>query len=504
MRSGVHAGRSSAIEDGTQPALVATLRKCVLAAVAAHLALAALAPFLARYGLLHPPPPQRLSVIDAIGRVLHVRLTGPSLLDDPFLRAAVYLAPILLATGAFAAALLALRRERAVSDRRVPKVLWGGIAAIAAIEVLRFPIMTIDFWLSLAWGRMAAEGVSPYYHPSTAESLRGLPLFAITTHMTYGPLWAALIAAIAKVGGPTALTFLLHKLVLAAAWLGMASFACRLGRRTSPRHGALALVVAGLLPASSLYTIGEGHNDALLACGVAAFLYFLARDRLWAAGLWLTAGSLAKYVALPLGVLGAARFVGEPREEWERAAAVAVACAALAVLISLPFVNDLSFLNETLRMRSWRFLTPADAVCSAASIAGVSLPRGALTAVFLSVFAFVAALALRRYLRERSERALASAALALMALILFCLVGHVWPWFVLWLIPLAACAYWDSLTVFVLLFATAVPLLDLAWLLRDDSALRGPFGLLVYTIALVGTFWARFNSTEARDNTASS
>jgi len=163
----------------------------------------------------------------------------------------------------------------------------------------------------------------------------------------------------------------------------------------------------------------------------------------------------------------------------------------------LPFVSDLSFLNETLRMRSWRFLTPADAVRSAAAIAGVSPPRGAVTAVFLCVFAFIAVLALRRYLHERSERALASTALALMATVLFCLVGHVWPWFVLWLIPLAACAYGDALTVFAMLFATAVPLLDLAWLLRDDNTLRAPIGLLVYTIALGGTLlgWLQFRGS---------
>jgi len=483
----VYVDDSTAGADGAQPALIRTLRTCVVVAAAAHVALVILAPFIARYGLIHPAPRERLLVLDEVGRILHTQLTGPSVLDRPFVRSVGYLAPILLATGAFAAAARALSRARAVSDPRVTRILWTGILAIAAIEVLRFPVMTIDFWLSLAWGRMAAAGVNPYYYPATPESLRGLPLDAIGTPMTYGPLWAWLSAVIAIVGGSVPAGFFLHKLVLAAAWLGMAAFALRLGARTSPWHGAFALAMVGLLPASSLYTVGEGHNDALLACSAAAFLYYLALDRRWSAGLWLTAGSLAKYVAAPLALLAVAQLVGKPKKEWARAALVGAACAALAVLISLPFVRDLSFMDETVRMRSWRFLTPADALCSAAALAGVALPRTPVANAMLAAFTLAALLALRRYLRERTAPALASAALGVMAVVLFCIVGHVWPWFVIWLVPIVACACWSSLAVFVVLFASTAPLLDLAWLLRDDMTLLPALGLLVYALALCGT-----------------
>jgi alpha-1,6-mannosyltransferase len=487
MRSAVHVDDSGVGVDGAQPALVRTLRNCVVVAAVAHAASVILAPFVARYGLMQPAPRQRIAVINEVGRVLHAGLMGASVLDDPFVRAVAYLAPILLATGAFAAALRALGRERAVSDERVPRILGDGILAIAGIEVLRFPVMTIDFWLSMAWGRMAAGGVNPYYHAATAQSLRGLPLDAIATPMTYGPLWAVLTAVIAKITGSTVVTFLLHKFVLAAAWLGAAIFAFRLGTRTSPWHGAFALAIVGLLPASSLYAVGEGHNDALLACGAVGFLYYVACDRRWRAGLWLTAATLAKYVALPLAVLGLARLIGKPKEEWARAGFVAAGCAALAVLISVPFVRDLSFMSETIRMRTWEFLTPADALRSAAALSGVALPRGPLVGVFLAAFALLALRAIRRYVREPTERALASAALGVMAVVLFCALGHVWPWYVVWVIPIAACAFWDSLAVFVLLFAVAAPLLDLAWLLRDDNTLLAPLGLLVYAVALGGT-----------------
>ena len=100
-------------------------------------------------------------------------------------------------------------------------------------------------------------------------------------------------------------------------------------------------------------------------------------------------------------------------------------------------------------------------------------------------------LALRRYRRERTEPALASAALGVMAVVLFCIVGHVWPWFVVWLVSIAACACWSFLAVLVMLFASAAPLLDLAWLLRDDMSLLAPLGLLVYALALCGTLLLR-------------
>src|SRR5262249_33873777 len=145
----------------------------------------------------HPAPPERIAVVDEVGRILHARLSGPSVLDLPLVRTVAYLAPIVFATGAFAAALLALVRAGTVSDTRGRRILWRGLIATAGIEVLRFPLMTIDFWLSLAWGRMAAAGANPYYQLAPVETLHGLPLDAIKIYMTYGPLWTALTAVIA-------------------------------------------------------------------------------------------------------------------------------------------------------------------------------------------------------------------------------------------------------------------------------------------------------------------
>jgi hypothetical protein len=60
-------------------------------------------------------------------------------------------------------------------------------------------------------------------------------------------------------------------MILAGAWLGMVAVVRRIAERRSPRDAALAIGAVGWLPASVELTVGEGHNDVVLALGVASF-----------------------------------------------------------------------------------------------------------------------------------------------------------------------------------------------------------------------------------------
>src|SRR5262249_57762485 len=103
-------------------------------------------------------------------------------------------------------------------SENVETVLMRWSVVFAVVGVLAFPLFTQDFWLSMAWGRMAAEGTNPYHNLFTDETLTGLPLDHFPMAMSYGPAWAILSGAVMAVTGNSVLApAILFNCVLLAA-----------------------------------------------------------------------------------------------------------------------------------------------------------------------------------------------------------------------------------------------------------------------------------------------
>ena len=126
---------------------------------------------------------------------LRAYLSGETLLAHPYVRAAAFLIPMLTLTLAALLVLFAIRRRGTVSAHAVT-LMFRWALAFGAVNILIYPVMTQDFWLSVIWGRLAVGGVNPYYVRFQSAMLAGLPIVESGERMTYGPLWAWISAVV--------------------------------------------------------------------------------------------------------------------------------------------------------------------------------------------------------------------------------------------------------------------------------------------------------------------
>ncbi|MGH7474845.1 MAG: hypothetical protein ACRELD_01010 [Longimicrobiales bacterium] len=417
---------------------------------------------------------------DALARYV----SGDSPLTEPAIRLLVYFGPLLLAT--LAAVYVAWRIARAPDriDCSAIRNLTGFACGAALISVFALPAFTQDFWLSVIWGRMIGAGANPYYDAFTTSAMAGLPVEDFGDRMTYGPAWGLVAAFLAALGGSSVwLTFLLFKLTLAGCWIGTLFLLRREARTRSPLHEALTVVFFGWLPVSAHLTIGEGHNDIVMAFFMVFWLFCASRPLRWSG--WamptLFVSALVKYVTAPLAALELLIAWRQRRLTDRRyllRAGVSILAAAGLMLL---FARDTHVLDATRQMQNWVFWTPGVALASLARMAGVPLTVPIATAVFAGLGTGLLLYYLAALFRNPDAKHLARASLAVMALILFVVVGHVWPWFVLWVLPLAALIWETRLAAFILAFAVAAPLLSVDWLIESAPRL----GLITYLTAVV-------------------
>jgi hypothetical protein len=304
--------------------------------------------------------------------------------------------------------------------------------------------------------------------------------------MTYGPLWAWITMGLSAVARRHAvLEFFLFKLVLAGSWVLTLSLVRRLAATRSVGQEAVAVSIFGWIPASSELPIAEGHNDIVMVLFLTLWLYLLAARRTLWSPLALSASVLIKYVTMPILAL---ELVHSGRRVWRRPARyllVLALCLGIAALLYAPFVADGNPFAATAAMADWHFWTPATAIATAALRFGLPIPAG-LAGLAIKLACGLAVLYyLIGYLRDPSVDSVIALLLAGLLLILFVVVGHVWPWFLIWSLPLVALR-WDCLPSKILIPALfAVPLLDAHWVLSRSWRAVPDFGLAFYAVVAV-------------------
>ncbi len=435
----------------------------------------------------------------ALGRLGLDATTCPGLAawaqgESPFaveaVRLAVWALLMLVATGAAAVALRAVARasERQLAEIGGSRWLRRTALVFGALALLAYPTFTQDPWMSVAWGRMWAAGVSPYHHGFTEAALAGLPMAPFDLTLTYGPLWAWISSAVGWAGGESPwLAILALKLVLFGCWaasLGLVEQATA----GQGRRQAVAVVLFGWLPLSAHFSLAEAHNDIAMVVALLAWLALAARRCSWAS-VALVASVLIKYVTLPLLALEAWRSWRQPRRHGRRRALGALAGACVtAALVTLPFLREGSILGATGAMR-FRVLSPGKALFHLTErIPGPVLgPAAADRLVALALVALLLPLGLR-FLRETTvERMLPVVFVAMLAAALVG-TGHTWPWYLLW--PLAVgCLGWDSplFRASLSLFLVA-PFFDLFWLQQGAWQAGDPWGLALWAAVVAGAW----------------
>jgi hypothetical protein len=329
------------------------------------------------------------------------------------------------------------RREHTLSAN-IDTLLMRWSVAFAVVVALAFPLFTQDFWLSMAWGRMAAEGTNPYHNLFTDETLTGLPLDHFPMAMSYGPAWAVLSGVVMAVTGKSVLAAtILFKGVLLAAWLGSLALIRRMMAPQAPIDRCLAIAVAGWMPLGLLQTVAEGHNDIFMAWLSLLWLALLGQRR-WLAPVALMGSALSKYVTAPLFAVDAIVAWRLHGLSLRQLALRYGAPALLGLAIFGLFYRSPDFFDGTRVISEWEFLQPRHGVEAIELALGLDLFF--LDWLITAGFALIALYSIFVLLRSPAFDNAVKASLAIMCAISFVGIAHLWPWYLVWTILLAALA----------------------------------------------------------------
>ena len=356
---------------------------------------------------------------------------GP--LAGPLLYAGLWLALALYA--------VVLLRARDITRRAAV----AAIAGLHALFLLAPPLLSQDVFSYIAYARLGVEhSLDPYTHAPV--DIPGDPVYPFAgskgAESVYGPAFTLLTYPLAPLG--VAGAYWVLKVIAALASLGIVALVWRAAERLG-RDPLPAALLVGLNPLLLVHVVAAAHNETLVVLLTTAGLAAWAAGSPRAASAWSTAAAGLKASAglvVPF-LIAAAR----PRHTAALAAAILTGLGIVALALAGFGTNALDALgvlsSNQDRTSSWSF------PYKTAELLGALLPgdrldyRGATRAVYALAFGGVLLWLLLRTWRGASPIAMAGwATLAI-------LVASAWlvPWYILWLLPLAALAADRRLTL---------------------------------------------------------
>lgn len=403
-----------------------------------------------------------------------VQTSVPSARGWPAL--ALFAALLVGASGATALAAWQCLRVR-TPDRRYLALALGGATLFGVTLVLLPSLPSDDVFSYILYGRIAAvHGANPLV--ATPGDFPSDPFLSLVfwrgTRSVYGPAWLLLshgLTLLAQaLGGSLAVYTLFFKLLGFAAHLANAALIWAILGRTAPGRRVFGTLLYAWNPLCLLEFCASAHNDALMLTLALLGIYCLARG--WGAPALVSFGlSIAiKYVLLallPLYLFWQARRLWQSGERritalglalgWRLGLALGVVAlaalpywagaATLGAILYSPPAQQLD--NSLLDTVSWPLRALAQALGVPAATAG------ALTQAVLKALALLAFLGL--WLAQLRRATSLAGTIASWAWALFWYVtvasGWFWPWYVTWVVALAALLAPGELVVAAVLLA---------------------------------------------------
>ncbi len=349
----------------------------------------------------------------------------------------VLAASVALATAAAIFVIAELQR-RPPSPALMLAVFAASAAALAC--AVAWPVVfSSDVYAYAAYGDLAARGFDPYVR-NAVPSGDGLALAAAwqwggaTPPCVYGPVFVTFARFIDGLvwGRPAWETLLLFRITSCGSFLGAGAllYVALVGIRCV--RSRLAATAAFALNPVALWCVAEGHNDALMVLLAIAGAALARRRAPFSGGILIALSSLLKAPGIALGAALGLWDAGAPKAR--RIGIGLAAGAALAIALGAP--SAIRSLGEV--GRHGRYAPQFSAQALGIWLAhGFDPSRAAALAGTIAVLAICACIALVGVgaLRTRDP-----AALAWFAIAAWLALPNPYPWYALWILPIAIVA----------------------------------------------------------------
>ncbi len=190
---------------------------------------------------------------------------------------------------------VAIRAANQLSGRAV----LMGVAGLHALVLLAPPLFSTDIFSYVAYGRIGAlYGANPYLHGPIAIALDPLYPFIgpqwVTTPTVYGPLFTALSYLLAPLD--IAWNVLAYKTIAAISSLVIVVAVWNTARLRG-LNPVKAAALVGLNPVIVVFGVGGGHNDLLMLAILLTGVYVLLRQKERTSGALIVAAAAVKLTA---------------------------------------------------------------------------------------------------------------------------------------------------------------------------------------------------------------
>jgi hypothetical protein len=330
---------------------------------------------------------------------------------------------------------VALRAARYLSRRAV----LLSIAALNGLVLVAPPLLSTDLFSYIAYGRLGGTyGINPYLYGPNVISFD--PLYHLVglqwqhTPTAYGPLFTALSYPLA--GLNIATSVFAYKGIAALSLLAVVVLVWHAAQlRGIDPIKAVALV--GLNPVIVIYGVGGGHNDMLMLALLVAGIYVLLRQREGAGGAMIIAATAIKLTAgmlLPFAIAASAGRRVATSGRARIVAGAAIAAAAFGILGLVMFGSGTLHLLGTLSTIQGEggIHSIPGFILNALGLTDLDPLVGSLLRVGYAIW--LVWLMWRVWIGELDW--ITAAGWATVGLLIS--AGLLMPWYIAWLIPLAA------------------------------------------------------------------
>ncbi|MFN8482764.1 MAG: hypothetical protein U0768_06930 [Anaerolineae bacterium] len=402
------------------------------------------------------PRPWLLAALGAASVAVYVRwlalpMALPRYVDQPLLDVQKILGETPTATVFFLAVLLVLfglyylgySLVLEMSGRWLPWLVLIPPAVSSAALIFMYPVTAADLFQYIWLGRISAlRGENPFIVTPNMRPDELLYPYTIFRNFptVYGAGFIQLSGLLARLGGDDILlSVIIFKLAMVASYALCLALVYLILRRTRPALAWAGVYVLAWNPLVVFNTAGDGHNDIMMILLVLLALYLAQRGWWTAAATALVLSVSVKWLSLalaPVFLIVALRMIG--RSAWVRVGGGLAIGLGLAALIQAPFFAGPASLVGGIPNIGSQFTASLATVVRDSLTARVGADEAAQIAR-LAAFGLFGVLYIWQLLRlVGTFDSLVYG--AYQVFFFYLVIAAVWfqPWYVVWLVPLAA------------------------------------------------------------------